>query len=83
MQKRGLLRPYGSHVSVSEGRILDIVAEEALVRFQRPVVIWTGGKYSMLALWYIRKVSERRELPPPPVLFIDRECTRRDVEVAR
>lgn len=52
-------------------RISGIVANEALTRFQKPVVMWTGGKDSMLALWFLQRACEVSEVPPPPILFID------------
>ncbi len=52
-------------------RIAGLVIEDALAQFRRPVVMWTGGKDSMLALWYVRKVCEEQRTSLPPVLFLD------------
>lgn len=55
----------------AKSRISRIVAEELLTRFQSPVIMWTGGKDSMLALWFVRQACESRAIPLPPTLFID------------
>ncbi|MFQ5910828.1 MAG: phosphoadenosine phosphosulfate reductase family protein [Thermoplasmata archaeon] len=52
-------------------RVAEAVMDDALTRFHHPVVMWTGGKDSMLALWYVREECGRLEVPLPPVLFID------------
>lgn len=52
-------------------RISAVVVDEALTRFQRPVVMWTGGKDSMLALSFVRTACEERGMQLPPLLFID------------
>lgn len=52
-------------------RIAKVVVEDALERFDRPVVMWTGGKDSMLALWFVRQACLRRDVRLPPCLFVD------------
>ncbi len=52
-------------------RIAAMVIDDALNQFQNPVVMWTGGKDSMLALWYVREACKGRESTVPPILFID------------
>ena len=55
----------------AKGRIAKMVVEDALEQFERPVVLWTGGKDSTLMLWYVRTVAQERNAPCPPILFID------------
>jgi phosphoadenosine phosphosulfate reductase len=52
-------------------RIAKIVVEDALAQFERPVVMWTGGKDSTLMLWTVRSVCQVRGVQVPPILFID------------
>ena len=52
-------------------RISHVVTDEALTRFQAPVIMWTGGKDSMLVLSFFREAAERLSVSCPPVLFID------------
>ncbi|MFQ5910605.1 MAG: phosphoadenosine phosphosulfate reductase family protein [Thermoplasmata archaeon] len=52
-------------------RVSEVVVQDALARFHNPVVMWTGGKDSMLALWYVREACKQLEKSLPPVLFID------------
>jgi len=52
-------------------RISSTVTEDALARSHNPVLMWTGGKDSNLALWLVRKVCEETQAPCPPLLFID------------
>ncbi len=52
-------------------RISDIVAQDALDRFQKSAIMWTGGKDSMLALWFVQKTYKARGGSCPPLLFID------------
>ncbi len=52
-------------------RIASVVVEDSLARFQKPIIMWTGGKDSMLVLWFFQKICDERNVPCPPVLFID------------
>ena len=52
-------------------RVSEAVVQDALARFHNPVVMWTGGKDSMLTLWYVNQACEKLETTPPPVVFID------------
>ncbi|MFQ5910731.1 MAG: phosphoadenosine phosphosulfate reductase family protein [Thermoplasmata archaeon] len=52
-------------------QIAGIVVGEALDRFQKTVVMWTGGKDSMLALWFVREACMKRNVHYPPCLFVD------------
>ena len=52
-------------------RVSEIVVQDALAEFHNPVVMWTGGKDSMLTLWFVNQACEKLETTPPPVLFID------------
>lgn len=52
-------------------RIAQLVAEDAMGRFERPVVMWTGGKDSMLALSFLVGAADAVGVPPPPLVFID------------
>ncbi|WP_435317667.1 phosphoadenosine phosphosulfate reductase family protein [Haloarchaeobius sp. TZWSO28] len=47
------------------------VVETALASYERPAICWTGGKDSTLLLWLVRQVAAERDLPVPPVVFID------------
>lgn len=55
----------------AKDRIARTVAEDALTQFERPVVMWTGGKDSTLMLWFVRSVAQEQGVPCPPLLFID------------
>lgn len=55
----------------AKDRIAKIVAEDGLRQFERPVVLWTGGKDSTLTLSYVRSVAQESGVPCPPILFID------------
>lgn len=55
----------------AKDRIAAIVAEDAFDQFERPVVMWTGGKDSTLTLWHVRAACEARGVACPPILFID------------
>src|SRR3972149_3209080 len=52
-------------------RISATVVDDAMDRFHKPVVMWTGGKDSMLALSFVRERCTSRGVPTPPVLFLD------------
>ncbi|WP_394295675.1 phosphoadenosine phosphosulfate reductase family protein [Candidatus Halobonum tyrrellensis] len=47
------------------------VTATALDAYDRPVVLWTGGKDSTLVLYVVREVARERGEAVPPVLFID------------
>ena len=47
------------------------VVATALDAYERPVVLWTGGKDSTLVLYVVREVARERGEPVPPVVFID------------
>lgn len=55
----------------AKNRISTVVIEDGLTRFHKPVVMWTGGKDSMLALWLVKQVCDARGTTTPPMLFID------------
>ncbi len=79
MKRRGRSSEGAAELRPTEGLTLDakvriaaIVIDDALNQFQKPVVIWTGGKDSMLALWYVREACRVRGMEVPPhILFID------------
>jgi len=52
-------------------RISGVVIDDALTRFQRPVIMWTGGKDSMLVLSLVRERTEALGVEVPPLLFLD------------
>ncbi|MFC6724071.1 phosphoadenosine phosphosulfate reductase family protein [Halobium palmae] len=43
----------------------------ALEQYERPAVMWTGGKDSTLVLYVVREVARENGYPVPPVVFID------------
>ncbi len=47
------------------------VTREALQEYDRPAVMWTGGKDSTLTLFIVREVAREEGLPMPPTIFID------------
>jgi len=47
------------------------VAREALETYERPAVMWTGGKDSTLVLYVVREVARDLGVDVPPVVFID------------
>ena len=47
------------------------VTTTGLEQYQNPVVMWTGGKDSTLALYFIKEVAEQFDLDLPPAVFID------------
>jgi phosphoadenosine phosphosulfate reductase len=48
-----------------------IVVNDALERFKRPIVVWSGGKDSMVVLHLVKTVVEEKKLNMLPTLFID------------
>lgn len=51
-------------------KAIDVV-HEGLTQYQRPAVMWTGGKDSTLTLYFIAEVVEQYDLDAPPAVFID------------
>ena len=47
------------------------VTRRALERYERPAVLWTGGKDSTLALYFINRVAEEYGHETPTAVFID------------
>ena len=47
------------------------VTHTALEQYERPAVMWTGGKDSTLTIYFIQQVAEEFGLPTPPAVFID------------
>lgn len=47
------------------------VVKDALTRFRRPTVVWSGGKDSTVVLHLVKKVVEESGMKMPPALFID------------
>ncbi|ESS07277.1 MAG: phosphoadenosine phosphosulfate reductase family protein, partial [uncultured archaeon A07HB70] len=47
------------------------VTEAALEQYERPAVMWTGGKDSTLTLYFVQQVAERHGYDLPPAVFID------------
>ena len=47
------------------------VSRRALEQYERPAVMWTGGKDSTLVLYIVREVARDLGVDVPPVLFID------------
>ncbi|WP_049968317.1 phosphoadenosine phosphosulfate reductase family protein [Haloferax prahovense] len=47
------------------------VTATALEQYERPAVMWTGGKDSTLVLYVVREVAADMGVPVPPVVFID------------
>ncbi|WP_331235965.1 phosphoadenosine phosphosulfate reductase family protein [Natronorarus salvus] len=47
------------------------VTREGLEQYEKPAVMWTGGKDSTLTLYFIKEVAERFDLEVPPAVFID------------
>ncbi len=55
----------------SKESIADIVVAEALEKFHRPTVVWSGGKDSTVVLSIVRDYVKKNDLEMPPALFID------------
>jgi len=51
--------------------IANVVIGDALSRFKRPFVVWSGGKDSMVVLHLVREEVKRRGISMPPALFVD------------
>ncbi len=47
------------------------VVETALDEYRNPAVMWTGGKDSTLALYFVAQVAEEFGYERPPAIFID------------
>ncbi|MFC4356653.1 phosphoadenosine phosphosulfate reductase family protein [Halobium salinum] len=47
------------------------VVAVALEQYERPAVMWTGGKDSTLVLYVVREVAREQGVAVPPVVFID------------
>ncbi|PSQ58792.1 nodulation protein [Halobacteriales archaeon SW_7_71_33] len=47
------------------------VVHEGLTEYERPAVMWTGGKDSTLTLYLVKEVVEEYDLETPPTVFID------------
>jgi phosphoadenosine phosphosulfate reductase len=47
------------------------VTRTALEQYERPAVMWTGGKDSTLVLYVVREVAAELGVDVPPVVFID------------
>ena len=47
------------------------ISHIALKQYEKPAVMWTGGKDSTLVLYFVREVAREFDLDLPPVVFID------------
>ncbi|MFC7045069.1 phosphoadenosine phosphosulfate reductase family protein [Halobacteriaceae archaeon GCM10025711] len=47
------------------------VTRQGLEQYRNPAVMWTGGKDSTLALYFVKEVAEQFDYDVPPVVFID------------
>lgn len=47
------------------------VARQALETYERPAVMWTGGKDSTLVLYFLLQVADEFGYDVPPAIFID------------
>ncbi|MDS0293348.1 phosphoadenosine phosphosulfate reductase family protein [Halogeometricum luteum] len=47
------------------------VTRAALEQYERPAVMWTGGKDSTVVLYVVREVAAEMGVDVPPVVFID------------
>ncbi|MFB6093312.1 MAG: phosphoadenosine phosphosulfate reductase family protein [Halanaeroarchaeum sp.] len=47
------------------------VTRVALEEYERPAIMWTGGKDSTLTLYYVKEVAEEFGFEMPPAVFID------------
>jgi phosphoadenosine phosphosulfate reductase len=47
------------------------VTRTGLEQYERPAVMWTGGKDSTLTLYFVKEVAEQFDYEVPPVIFID------------
>lgn len=48
-----------------------LLVETALMNFDNPVIMWTGGKDSNLMLWFVRRACSDNEWKLPPAIVID------------
>ncbi len=49
---------------------IDVIAT-ALAEYDRPAIMWTGGKDSTLTLYFVKEVAEEFGHDLPPAIFID------------
>ncbi|WP_259519419.1 phosphoadenosine phosphosulfate reductase family protein [Halanaeroarchaeum sp. HSR-CO] len=47
------------------------VTHRGLEEYERPAVMWTGGKDSTLTLYFVNEVARKFDLEKPPAVFID------------
>ena len=47
------------------------VVQVALREYDNPAIMWTGGKDSTLALYFVLEVARELDVSPPPAVFID------------
>ena len=47
------------------------VLQIALGEYDNPAIMWTGGKDSTLALYFVLEVARELDVSPPPAVFID------------
>ena len=47
------------------------VAHTALIEYDHPAILWTGGKDSTLVVYVVHEVAREFDLPMPPTVFID------------
>ena len=47
------------------------VTEAGLAEYERPALMWTGGKDSTLTLYFLKEVAEQHGYDLPPAVFID------------
>ncbi|MFB6135025.1 MAG: phosphoadenosine phosphosulfate reductase family protein, partial [Halanaeroarchaeum sp.] len=47
------------------------VTRVGLETYERPAVMWTGGKDSTLTLYFVNEVAREFDLEKPPAVFID------------
>jgi len=47
------------------------VTRQGLEAYEKPAIMWTGGKDSTLTLYFVKAVAEKFDLEVPPAIFID------------
>ncbi|MFB6253374.1 MAG: phosphoadenosine phosphosulfate reductase family protein [Halobacteriaceae archaeon] len=47
------------------------VTKTGLTEYDKPAVMWTGGKDSTLTVYFVKEVAEEYDLDMPPAIFID------------
>ena len=47
------------------------VTRDGLEEYENPVIMWTGGKDSTLALYFVKEVADQYGYDLPPAVFID------------